>query len=73
MLFISTYNNYNYISTYLCQPLIAALLMLINTFAFIIKNNYLFIYFFLKVRYRDLPKKPNKKQFKEISSFNLSH
>lgn len=50
--------------------------MLINTFAFIIKNNYLFYFFiflFLKVRYRDLPKKPNKKQFKEISSFNLSH
>lgn len=44
MLFISTYNNYNYISTYLCQPLIAALLMLINTFAFIIKNNYLFYF-----------------------------
>lgn len=32
-----------------------------------------FIFLFLKVRYRDLPKKPNKKQFKEISSFNLSH
>lgn len=45
--------------------------MLINTFAFIIKNK--IKNFFKKVKYPDLPTKPNKRQFKKKKSVPLTY